>query len=49
MLLSFQPAVHLLLAAWATGVAADFQLYKFYSQEALIAGLALSDKCLDAL
>ena len=50
MLLSvFNPAVHLLLVAWATHVAADFQLYKLYSQDALIAGLALSDKCLEAL
>jgi hypothetical protein len=45
----FKPAVHLLLVAWATRVAADFQLYKLYSQDALIAGLALSDKCLEAL
>jgi hypothetical protein len=50
MLLSiFKPAVHLLFVAWATRVTADFQLYKLYSQDALIAGLALSDKCLGAL
>lgn len=49
MLLSvFKPRV-ILLVVWATWAAADFELYKFYSEDALIAGLALSSTCLAAL
>ncbi|TEY84112.1 hypothetical protein BOTCAL_0021g00350 [Botryotinia calthae] len=49
MLLSVFKPCAILLVAWATWVAADFELYKFYNEEALIAGLALSSTCLAAL
>ncbi|RYP41199.1 hypothetical protein DL767_001203 [Monosporascus sp. MG133] len=38
-----------LLVAWTAWTSADFTLYKAYNADALIAGLALSDTCLQAL
>ncbi|KAK2007838.1 agglutinin isolectin 1 [Colletotrichum eremochloae] len=38
-----------LLGIWGTGTSADFTLYKHYDAEALVAGLALSGTCLEAL
>ena len=49
MLLSVFKHYAILLVAWATCVAADFELYKFYDEDTLIAGLALSSTCLAAL
>jgi hypothetical protein len=43
------PPLVLLLVTWTTLVAADFELYRFYDAESLIAGLALSSSCLAAL
>ncbi|KAK4033107.1 LysM domain-protein [Parachaetomium inaequale] len=49
MLLSVFRLGAILLGVWANCVAADFELYKFYNADALIAGLALSGTCLAAL
>ncbi|KDN72120.1 hypothetical protein CSUB01_11859 [Colletotrichum sublineola] len=38
-----------LLGIWGMGTSADFTLYKYYDAEALVAGLALSGTCLEAL
>lgn len=38
-----------LLVAWTAWTSADFTLYKPYNADALIAGLALSETCLEAL
>ena len=38
-----------LLVAWIAWTSADFTLYKVYNAEALVAGLALSETCLQAL
>ncbi|KAL2873550.1 hypothetical protein SGCOL_011262 [Colletotrichum sp. CLE4] len=45
----FKPSALLFLAVWIGRVVADFELYKLYNEDSLIAGLALSSSCLAAL
>lgn len=44
----FNPFV-VLLVVWAACAKADFEIYRFYDEDALVAGIALSRECLAAL
>ncbi|GAW27181.1 putative carbohydrate-binding module family 18 protein [Rosellinia necatrix] len=49
MPLSIFKLYSILLATWASRAAANFEIYRYYDEDALVAGLALSRTCLRAL